>query len=107
MGASKVYQHSSDQNISDRAEMIGLSWPVDGSPFTLALTQPNGTILSVQDEDEDALHLTGSNYDYYFLRNPAKGYWNVVVTPAQSAPKGIGFSLISGLVEGIVPPDES
>ena len=107
MGASKVYQLPGDQNITDRAEMVGLSWPVDGSPFTLALTQPNGTILSVQDYDENALHLTGSNYDYYFLRNPAKGYWNVVVTPAQSVPNGIGFSLISGLVEGIVPPDKS
>ena len=106
MGTSKVYQQSSGQNLSDRAEMVGVSWPEKGIPFTLTLTQPNGTILSVQDDDMDAMHLTGSNYDYYFLRNPAKGYWTVVVTPAQSASNGIGFSLISGMVEGIVPPED-
>ena len=106
MGTSKVYQQSSGQNLSDRAEMVGVSWPEKGIPFTLTLTQPNGTILSVQDDDMDAMHLTGSNYDYYFLRNPAKGYWTVVVTPTQSASNGIGFSLISGMVEGIVPPED-
>lgn len=106
MGTSKVYQQLSGQNLSDRAEMVGVSWPEKGIPFTLTLTQPNGTILSVQDGDMDALHLAGSNYDYYFLRNPAKGYWTVVVTPAQSASNGIGFSLISGMVEGIVPPED-
>jgi hypothetical protein len=87
--------------------MVGLSWPANGSPFTLTLIQPNGTTLSVQDGDKNALHLTGSNYNYYFLRNPAKGYWTVVVTPTQTAPNGTGFSLISGLVKGIVPPNKS
>src|SRR5690606_22224891 len=102
----KVYQLSDSQNISDRSEMVGLSWPEGGIPFTLTLIQPNGITLSVQDGDKDALHITGSNYDYYFLRNPAKGYWTAVVTPEQSSASGIGFSLISGLVEGIVPPEE-
>jgi len=104
MGSSKVYQLSDSQNITDRAEMVGLSWPVGGIPFTLTLIQPNGTTLSVQDGDKDALHITGTNYDYYFLRNPVKGYWTAVVKPEQSSASGIGFSLISGLVEGIVPP---
>ncbi len=106
MGASKVYQLPDSQNISDRSEMVGLSWAEGGIPFTLTLIQPNGITLSVQDGDKDALHLTGSNYDYYFLRNPAKGYWTAVVTPEQSSASGVGFSLISGLVEGIVPPEE-
>lgn len=107
MGMSKVYQLPDSQNIFDRAEMVGLSWPANSSPFTLTLIQPNGTTLSVQDGDENALHLTGSNYNYYFLRNPAEGYWTVVVTPTQTAPNGTGFSLISGLVKGIVPPNKS
>ena len=106
MGTSKVYQIPDGQNISDRAEMVGLSWPVGGIPFTLTLIQPNGITLTVKDDDKDALHLTGSNYDYYFLRDPAKGYWTVVVTPEQSSASGAGFSLISGMVKGIVPTEE-
>ena len=104
MGTSKVYQLLGGQNISDRAEMVGLSWPEGGIPFTLTLIQPNGITLSVKDGDKNALHLTGSNYNYYFLRDPAKGYWTAVVTPEQSSASGIGFSLISGLVEGIASP---
>lgn len=104
LGTSKIYQLPGGQSISDRAEMVGLSWPEGGIPFTLTLIQPNGITLSVRDGDKNALHLTGSNYNYYFLRDPAKGYWTAVVTPEQSSASGIGFSLISGLVEGIASP---
>lgn len=96
----------SSQSISERAEMVGLSWADSGKPFTLTLIRPNGSILSEEKEDENVLHLTEGNYDYYFLRSPAKGSWTAMVTPTETPASGQGFSLISGPVRGVVSPIE-
>ncbi|MFZ2470745.1 MAG: hypothetical protein WAW52_02260 [Methanothrix sp.] len=87
--------------ISERAEMIGLSWK--DTSFALTLIQPNGSTLSVQGDNQNVVHLLGSNYDYYFLRNAAKGNWGIEVKPINPGANGVGFSLITGLVKGAAP----
>lgn len=93
--------YQSPPSISERAEMIGLSWK-DAS-FTLTLIQPDGRAFSVQSDNQNVIHLSGSNYDYYFLRSPAKGIWGIEVKPINPGANGVGFSLITGLVKGAAP----
>jgi hypothetical protein len=91
-------------SISERAEMIGLSWK-DAS-FTLTLIQPDGSALPVQGNNQNVMHLVGLNYDYYFLRSAAIGNWGIEVKPINPGANGVGFSLITGLVKGAVPPNQ-
>ncbi|MCX6672810.1 MAG: hypothetical protein NTY37_03420, partial [Methanothrix sp.] len=88
-------------SISEWAEMIGLSWKDVG--FTLTLIQPNGITLPVQGDNQNVMHLLGSNYDYYFLRSAAIGNWGIEVKPINAGANGVGFSLINGLVKGAAP----
>jgi hypothetical protein len=87
--------------ISERAEMIGLSWK--DARLNLNLIQPNGSILPVQGDNQNVVHLVGTNYDYYFLRNAAIGNWSIEIRPINSGTNGVGFSLITGLVKGAAP----
>jgi hypothetical protein len=96
-----VSGYQTGPSISERAEMIGLSWKNDG--FTLTLIQPNGSILPVQGDNRNVMHIVGSNYDYYFLRSAAIGNWGIEVKPINPGANGVGFSLITGLVKGAVP----
>ena len=96
-----VSGYQSNLLISDQAEMIGLSWQTN--PFTVVLIQPDGSVLPLKGDNQNVLHLMGSNYDYYYLRSPAKGNWNVEIRPANPGTGGEGFSLISGLVRGAAP----
>ncbi|OPY52294.1 MAG: hypothetical protein A4E49_01901 [Methanosaeta sp. PtaU1.Bin112] len=86
------------QSISERSEMIGLSWK-DAS-FSMTLIQPNGVALPLQGDNRNVIHLIGPNYDYYFLRNAAPGSWAIVIQPINPGASGTGFSLINGLVKG-------
>jgi len=96
-----VSGYQTGPSISERAEMIGISWKDYG--FTLTLIQPNGSILPVQGDNRNVMHLVGSNYDYYFLRSAAIGNWGLEVKPINPGANGVGFSLITGLVKGAVP----
>ena len=96
-----VSGYQSDLLISDQAEMIGLSWQT--GPFTVVLIQPDGSVLPLKGDNQNVLHLTGSSYDYYFLRSPAKGNWNVEIRPTNPGTSGQGFSLITGPVRGAAP----
>ena len=96
-----VSGYQSDLLMSDQAEMIGLSWQT--SPFTVVLIQPDGIALPLKGDDQNVLHLIGSNYDYYFLHKPAKGNWSVEIRSRNSGTGGQGFSLITGLVKGAAP----
>ena len=96
-----VSGYQTGPSISERAEMIGLSWKDEG--FTLTLIQPNGSILPVQGDNRNVMHLVGSNYDYYFLRSAAIGNWGLEVKPINPGANGVGFSLITGLVKGAAP----
>ena len=93
--------YQSNLLISDQAEMIGLSWQTN--PFTVVLIQPDGSVLPLKGDNQNVLHLMGPNYDYYYLRSPAKGNWNVEIRPANPGTGGEGFSLITGLVRGAAP----
>jgi hypothetical protein len=86
-------------------EMIGLSWK-DAS-FKLTLVQPNKIVLPAQGDGRNVVHLTGSNYDYYFLKSPPAGDWTVQIMPVNAAPSGTGYSLLSGLVQGVIPPNQA
>jgi hypothetical protein len=90
--------YQTEQSISQRSEMIGLSWK-DAS-FTLTLIQPSGSTLPVQGDNRNVIHLIGPTYDYYFLRNAAQGNWGIEIMPINPGANGAGFSLISGLVKG-------
>ena len=81
--------------------MIGISWK-DAS-LTLTLIQPDGRAFPVQGDNQNVIHLVGSNYDYYFLRSTAKGVWGIRVMPINTGANGVGFSLITGLVKGAAP----
>ena len=83
-------------------EMIGLAWKEAG--FNMTLIQPNKIALPAQGDGQNVVHFTGSNYDYYFLRSPAAGIWTVQIMPVNAASSGSGYSLISGLVQGPIPP---
>ena len=96
-----VSGYQTGPSISERAEMIGLSWKDEG--FTLTLIQPNGSILPVQGDNRNVMHFVGSNYDYYFLRSAAIGNWGLEVKPINPGANGVGFSLITGLVKGAAP----
>ena len=96
-----VSGYQSNLLISDQAEMIGLSWQT--STFTVVLIQPDGSVLPLKGDNQNVLHLMGSNYDYYYLRSPAKGNWNVEIRPVNPGTGGEGFSLITGLVRGAAP----
>lgn len=87
--------------ISQKAYMVGLSWKDAG--FTLTLIKPDGKTLPVQGDNQDVLHLVGSNYDYYFLRNAGQGNWGIEVKPVNAGASGVGYSLITGLVRGAAP----
>jgi len=86
-------------------EMIGLSWKDAG--FKMTLIQPNKTVLPAQGDGRNVVHLTGSNYDYYFLKSPPAGNWTVQIVPVNAASSGTGYSLISGLVQGAIPPNQA
>ena len=86
-------------------EMIGLSWK-DAS-FKMTLVQPNKIVLPAQGDGRNVVHLTGSNYDYYFLRSPLAGDWTVQIMPVNAATGGTGYTLISGLVQGAIPPNQA
>jgi hypothetical protein len=96
-----VSGYQSNLLISDQAEMIGLSWQT--STFTVVLIQPDGSVLPLKGDNLNVMHLMGSNYDYYYLRSPAKGNWNVEIRPANPGTGDEGFSLITGLVRGAAP----
>jgi hypothetical protein len=83
-------------------EMIGLAWKKAG--FNMTLIQPNKIALPAQGDGQNVVHFTGSNYDYYFLRSPTAGIWTVQIMPVNAASSGTGYSLISGLVQGPIPP---
>jgi hypothetical protein len=87
--------------ISERAEMVGLSWK--DARFNLTLIKPNGSLLPVQGDNQNVVHLVGSNYDYYFLRSAAIGNWSIDIRPINPGTNGAGFSLITGLVKGASP----
>ena len=89
---------------SERMEMVGVTW--QNSPIRMALIKPDGSILSAKSDSQNIKHLTGPNYDYYFLRKPASSYWRIWISPAYPSASGEGFSLISGLVEGVVPANQ-
>jgi len=78
--------------------MVGLSW--QNSPLTMTLIRPDGRILSPESDSQNIKHFTGTNYDYYFLRDPAKGIWNIEIRPINAGARGESFSLITGLVSG-------
>jgi hypothetical protein len=86
---------------SERAEMIGLTW--QGSPLTMTLTKPDGSILYSDGTNPDVVRVKGSNYEYYFLKNPAIGNWNIGVQPSNQMVSGERFTLITGLVNGAIP----
>jgi len=86
---------------TERAEMVGLTW--QSNPFSVTLIKPDGSILSPDSDRQNIKHVTGTNYDYYFLRNPAKGKWNIEIRPINTGTRGEGFSLITGLVAGAAP----
>jgi hypothetical protein len=86
-------------------EMIGLSWKQ--ASFKMTLIQPNKIILPAQGDGQNVVHLSGANYDYYFLRSPPVGNWTVQIMPVNAAPSGTGYSLISGLVQGVIPPNKA
>jgi len=90
--------YQTEPSISERSEMIGLSWKE--ASFTLTLIQPNGSALPVQGDNRNVIHLIGPTYDYYFLRNAAQGNWGIEIRPINPGANGAGFSLISGLVKG-------
>ncbi|MBN1234823.1 MAG: hypothetical protein JW999_02100 [Methanotrichaceae archaeon] len=89
------------QSISEQAEMIGISWK--DAHFNLTVIQPNGSVLPVQGDNQNVVHLVGSNYDYYFLRSAARGNWIIEIQPINPSSNGVGFSLITGLVKGAIP----
>jgi hypothetical protein len=84
--------------ISEQAEMIGLAWK--DAFFNLTLVQPNGSALPAQSDSRDEVHLVGSNYNYYFLKSPARGNWTIEIRPINPGANGAGFSLLTGLVKG-------
>ncbi|MGV8125770.1 MAG: hypothetical protein ACP5PV_00985 [Methanothrix sp.] len=86
-------------------EMIGLSWKDAG--FKMTLVQPNKIVLPAQGDGRNVVHLTGSNYDYYFLRSPPAGDWTAQIMPVNAATSGTGYTLISGLVQGAIPPNQA
>jgi len=96
-----ISAYQTGPSISEKAEMIGLSWK-DGV-FTMTLIQPNGSVLPVQGDNRNVIHLVGPNYDYYFLRSAAQGNWGIEVKPIAPGANGVGFSLITGLVKGAAP----
>ncbi len=100
-----VSGYQTGPSISERSEMIGLSWKDYG--FTLTLIQPNGSILPVQGDNRNVMHLVGPNYDYYFLRSAAIGNWGLEVKPINPGANAVGFSLITGLVKGAVPLNQT
>ena len=86
-------------------EMIGLSWK--DAAFKLTLVQPNKIVLPAQGDGRNVVHLTGSKYDYYFLKSPPAGDWTVQIMPVNAATSGTGYSLLSGLVQGAIPPNQA
>lgn len=86
-------------------EMIGLSWKDGG--FRMTLIQPNQTVLPTQGDGRNVVHPTGSNYDYYLLKSPMAGIWTVQIVPVNAASSGTGYTLISGLVQGPIPPNQA
>jgi hypothetical protein len=84
--------------ISEQAEMIGLAWK--DAFFNLTLIQPNGIALPAQSDSRDVMHLVGANYNYYFLKSPARGNWTIEIRPINPGANGAGFSLLTGLVKG-------
>ena len=84
--------------------MVGLTW--QSNPFSVTLIKPDGSILSPDGDRQNIKHVTGTNYDYYFLRNSAKGIWNIEIRPINSGTRGDGFSLITGLVAGAASVNE-
>jgi hypothetical protein len=86
---------------SEKAEMIGLTW--QGSPLTMTLTKPDGSILYPDGTSPDVVRVKGSNYEYYFLKNPAIGNWNIGVQPSNQMASSERFTLITGLVNGAIP----
>ncbi len=106
---SQYQSPSSGQNpvlLPEMAEMIGLTW--QGSPLTMILTRPDGSILYQEVANPDVVRVKGPNYEYYFLKNPAIGNWNIGVQPSNLQPSSqmIGserFTLITGMVSGAIP----
>lgn len=82
----------------DRVEMVGLTW--QGNPFSVTLIRPDGKAVSPDSDKRNIRHVTGPNYDYYFLRNPARGRWMIEIRPINPGSRGQDFSLITGLVGG-------
>lgn len=83
---------------SGSAEMVGLAW--QSNPFSVTLIKPDGSKLFPDSDRQNIKHVTGTNYDYYFLRNPANGIWNIEIRPINPGSRGESFSLITGLVSG-------
>jgi hypothetical protein len=92
------------QATGEEAEMIGLSWK--DSSFKMTLVQPNGTALPASGDGVNVIHVSGTTYDYYFLKQPAKGSWYVDIAPINPASTGAAYSLISGQVKGTLPENQ-
>ncbi|MDQ1261685.1 MAG: hypothetical protein QG575_866 [Euryarchaeota archaeon] len=96
-----ILGYQTGQSISERSEMIGLSWKDAG--FILTLVQPNGSTLPVLGDNRNVIHLVGPNYDYYFLGDAVNGNWGIEIKPINPGANGVGFSLITGQVKGAAP----
>ena len=77
--------------------MVGLAW--QSNPFSVTLIKPDGSKLFPDSDRQNIKHVTGTNYDYYFLRNPAKGIWNIEIRPINPGSRGESFSLITDLCQ--------
>jgi len=97
-------ENQATSSTSEQAEMIGLSWKDNG--FSMTLIQPNGVALPAQGDGQNVVHVKGTGYDYYFLRNAAQGNWYIEIKPLNPSAAGIAYSLISGLVSGTIPANQ-
>jgi len=92
------------QSAGEKADMIGLSWK--DSSFSMTLVRPDGTALPAAGDGVNVVHVSGSTYDYYFLKNAAKGSWYVEIKPVNPSSTGAAYSLISGQVKGTLPENQ-
>lgn len=103
--AAPTVQIGMIQSTTEEAEMIGLTWK-DAS-FSMTLVQPNGTALPAVGDGQNVIHVAGTNYNYYFLKNAAKGSWYIEIKPIDPSSNGAAYSLITGQVKGTLPANQA
>jgi len=99
-GQTKVQSVPVDSAVEEA--IFSLSWNNSGSDLELTLTSPSGKNVDPQTAIQDPAieFVSGQTYQYYKIRNPEPGNWNVSVHAVSASMRSQSIHVVKSVDEG-------